>query len=114
MAQSDSVTPEDVELLRSQQASDRGGLTTAQAEQLAALANRLAEVVELPVEARGARLRQILAVPDVELVREAASTIRQRDASQEGGETEVAREMVRQLDALAVKLAAYLPPRNGG
>ena len=113
MAQSDSVTPEDVELLRSQQASDRGGeLTTAQAEQLAALAGRLADVVELPVEARGARLRQILAVPDVELVREAASSIRQRDAGR--GEAEGAREAVRQLDALAIKLAAYLPPRNGG
>ena len=113
MTQGESVTRQDVELLRSLRASDRGP-TSTQVEGLHALADKLAEVVELPPEERARRLPQLLTVADAELLRDSAGGIHQsaRDRTAPGGAA--SEHIVHQLDALALKLSAYLPPRNGG
>ncbi len=113
MGQSDSVTQEDVELLRSVPVSNRG-LTTAQAEGLRALADKLAEVVELPAEQRAKHLPQLLTVPDIELLRASASSIKQSESDRPATSGVAPGQLIQQLDALALKLASYLPPRNGG
>ena len=113
MTQGDSVTREDVELLRSLRASDRGP-TSRQVEGLHALADKLAEVVELPPAERGSRLPQLLTRPDVELLRDSASSIKQSAGDRTPPGEAASGDVVHQLDTLALKLAGYLPPRNGG
>jgi hypothetical protein len=113
MGQSDSVTQKDIELLRSVPVSDRG-LTTAQAEGLRAVADKLAEVVRLPAEEHAVRLPQLLTVPDIDLLRACASSIQQSESDRSAMPGDTPGQVTQQLDALALKLASYLPPRNGG
>jgi hypothetical protein len=113
VTQGDSVTWQDVELLRSLRASDRGP-TSAQVEGLHTLADTLAEVVELPPEERARRLPQLLTMADVELLRDFAGAVKQSARDPTAPEGAASKHIVQQLDALALKLAAYLPPRNGG
>jgi hypothetical protein len=91
---------EDVELLRAAGARS-GALSSADAAPIAALADRLAGPAALPAAERGSAVQRAVTRADVEAVRAAAERL--------GGGGEAAR-----LAALAEKLAAYLPPKNGG
>ena len=106
MAESKPIDAEDVELLRWTH-THAHGLAEHELQRLDALAEALADVAALPASERGARAQAVLALPDVELVRGAATRLSQTNR-------EDAREEVARLYALALKLAAYLPPRNGG
>jgi len=91
---------EDVELLRAAGAR-AGQLSPADAAPITALADRLAGPAALPAAERGTAVQRVVTRADVEAVRAAAERL---------GES---REAER-LQALAGKLAAYLPPKNGG
>jgi hypothetical protein len=90
---------EDVELLRAAAARARGP-SPDEAEKIAALAGRLAGPAALPPAERGTAAQRLVTRADVEAIRAVADRL-------EGGEGS-------RLEALAAKLAAYLPPKNGG
>jgi hypothetical protein len=104
-------TSEEVRLLRAAGAR-AGELPPERAEELAALADRLAEPVALPASERGAAVQRVVRRPDVESIRAAASHLGRLDAS--GGAASDRGALASRLEALAEKLAAYLPPKNGG
>jgi hypothetical protein len=100
MPHADPMSGEDVALLRE---AAGAGLAPRPRRDLASLADRLDAALGGPGTDHSAAVRGALTRRDVEVVRRAASEV-------EGA----GRGLTERLDALALKLAAYLPPKNGG
>ena len=117
MSEAEPLNADDLALL-AVASNARSGLPSEYRDQLAALADRLAPAIDLPGAERGAALQHVLLRADVELVQAAA---RSRESSDASGSppgappAELGHDGAgERLEALARKLTAYLPPKNGG
>ena len=117
MSEAEPLNANDLALL-AVASNARSGLPSEYREQLAALADRLAPALDLPGAERGAALQHVLLRADVELVQAAARTRASTDTSGSppgAVSPEPAPDGAEErLEALARKLTAYLPPKNGG
>ena len=117
MSEAEPLNTDDLALL-AVASNARSGLSSEHREQLAALADRLAPAIDLPGAERGAALQHVLLRADVELLQAAARSSASSDASASppgAVPAEPARDGAgERLEALARKLTAYLPPKNGG
>ena len=117
MSEAEPLNTDDLALL-AVASSPRSGLPAEHREQLAALADRLAPAIDLPGAERSVALQHVVLRADVELVQAAARSGTSASPA-DAVPAEPAREPARdgageRLEALARKLTAYLPPKNGG